>query len=95
MGDRVKVSGSLGRNGLKAMIAGSITLPNGEELLLQAGVERRYGLTESAIRSARNVDAELRADIFRVWLPSERPNTGAGTTPGDVPSPVEIQRRLG
>ena len=80
VGDRVTVSGSLGRDGLKAMFAGSITLPDGEELLLQAGVERRYGLTESAIRSARNVDAKLRADIFRVWLPSERPNTGAGTT---------------
>ena len=80
VGDRVKVSGSLGRNGRKVMFAGAITLPNGEELPLQAGVERRYGLTESAIRSARNVDAELRADIFRVWLPSERPRTGTGTT---------------
>ena len=80
VGDRVKVSGSPGRNGRKVMFAGAITLPNGEELPLQAGVERRYGLTESAIRSARNVDAELRADIFRVWLPSERPRTGTGIT---------------
>jgi hypothetical protein len=80
VGDRVQVSGSLGRNGLKAMFADSITLPDGEELPLQAGVERRYGLTESAIRSARNVDAALRADIFRVWLPKERPRTGEGTT---------------
>ena len=80
VGDRIKVSGSLGRNGLQAMFASSITLADGEELVLQAGVERRYGLTDDAIRNARNADAELRADIFRVWLPSERPNTGAGTT---------------
>jgi hypothetical protein len=62
------------------MFAGSMTLPTGEEMALQAGVERRYGLTDAAIRSARNVDATLRADIFRVWLPKERPGTGAGTT---------------
>ena len=80
VGDRIEVSGILGRNGRKAMFAELITFPNGEQLALQADVERRYGLTESAIRSARNVDAELRADIFRVWLPSERPQTGAGTT---------------
>ena len=70
----------MGRDGLKAMFAGSITLPNGDELLLQAGVERRYGLTEAALRDARNTDAALRADIFRVWLPRDRPNTGAGNT---------------
>jgi hypothetical protein len=80
VGDQVKVSGSLGRNGRKVMFADAITLPSGEELALQAGVERRYGLTESAIRSARSVDPKLRADIFRIWLPSERPGTGAGTT---------------
>jgi hypothetical protein len=80
VGDRVKVSGSLGRNGRQAMFAGAITLADGEEVLLQAGEERRYGLTEDAIRNAQNADAELRADIFRVWLPSERPRTGGGTT---------------
>ncbi len=80
MGDRVSVYGRMGRDGLKAMFAGSITLPNGDELLLQAGVERRYGLTEAALRDARNTDAALRADIFRVWLPRDRPNTGAGNT---------------
>lgn len=80
VGDRVKVSGSMGRNGLKGMFAASITLPNGKDLSLQAGEVRRYGLTESAIRSARNLDAALRADIFRVWLPKERPRTGDGRT---------------
>ncbi len=80
VGDRIRVSGRMGRDGLTAMFAGSITLPNGEELPLQAGVERRYGLTATALEDARNVDAELRSDIFRVWLPSERPNTGAGFT---------------
>ena len=81
VGDRIAVSGSLGRNGRQAMFAELITFPDGEQLVLQArGLERRYGITESAIRSARNVDAELRADIFRVWIPSDRPQTGAGTT---------------
>jgi len=80
VGDQVRVSGSIGRNGLQAMFARSITLSSGEEVPLQAGVERRYGLTADAIRDAQNADAELRADIFRVWLPSERPETGAGTT---------------
>jgi len=80
VGDRVSVSGSMGRDGRTVMFARSITLSSGEDVPLQADVERRYGLTEDAIRNARNTDAELRADIFRVWLPSERPNTGAGTT---------------
>jgi len=80
VGDRVSVYGRMGRDGLRAMFAGSIIMPNGEELPLQAGVEQRYGLTESAFREARNIDAELRADIFRIWLPLERPNTGAGNT---------------
>ena len=57
VGDRVTVSGSLGRNGRQAMFARAITLPDGEEVILQAGEERRYGLTEDAIRSARNADA--------------------------------------
>jgi hypothetical protein len=80
IGDRITVSGSMGRNGLHAMFAASVSLATGEELQLQAGSAQRYGLTESALRDARVLDAELRADIFRVWLPSERPNTGAGTT---------------
>lgn len=80
VGERVSVYGRLGRDGLTAMFANSIILPNGEELPLQAGIERRYGLTESAFRDARNTDATERADIFRVWLPFERPNTGAGNT---------------
>lgn len=80
LGDQVSVYGRMGRNGLTAMFAGSIVTADGEEVPLQAGVERRYGLTEEALRNARNVDEGLRADIFRVWLPVERPNTGAGTT---------------
>ena len=80
VGDRVSVYGRMGRDGLRAMFGRSIVLPNGEEVPLQVGVELRYGLTESAFREARNTDAALRADIFRVWLPIERPNTGAGNT---------------
>lgn len=80
LGDRVSVYGRMGRDGLTAMFAGSIVTADGEELPLQAGVERRYGLTDDARRAAATVDEALRADIFRVWLPLERPNTGAGNT---------------
>ena len=80
VGDRVTVSGLMGRDGLQAIFARSITMPDGEELPLTGDIERRYGINESALRDARNADAEQRADIFRVWLPVERPNTGSGTT---------------
>jgi hypothetical protein len=80
LGDRVRVSGNKGRDGLTVMFAKSISLSTGEEVPLNASVERRYGLSEEALRNARNTDAELRADIFRVWLPSKLPDTGAGAT---------------
>ena len=80
VGDRITVSGTMGRNGLQAMRARSITMTGGEEVILQAGVEQHYGLTEEAFRAARNADASLRADIFRIWIPYSRPNTGAGET---------------
>ena len=80
MGDRVSVNGRMGRNGLTAMFARSIVTADGEEVPLQADVEQRYGLTDQARRDARNADEAQRADIFRVWLPVERPNTGAGNT---------------
>lgn len=79
-GDRVKVSGRLGRNGLKGIFADYITFAGGKELLLNATVEQRYGLTEAALSDARRADVSLRSDIFRVWLPKERPNTGRGGT---------------
>ncbi|HAY46397.1 MAG TPA: hypothetical protein DCY55_08955 [Gammaproteobacteria bacterium] len=80
VGDQVTISGDLGRNGRPVMFADALTLSTGEELVLQAPSAQRYGLTENALSDARAVDSELRADIFRVWLPGERPNTGAGTT---------------
>jgi hypothetical protein len=80
VGDRITVSGTMVRNGLQAMRARSITMTGGEEVILQAGVEQRYGLTEEAFRAARNADASLRADIFRIWIPYSRPNTGTGET---------------
>lgn len=80
LGDQVTISGSLGRNGRPVMFANALTLSTGEELVLQAPSAQRYGITESTLRDARAVDAQLRADIFRVWLPGERPQTGNGTT---------------
>lgn len=80
VGDRITVSGTMGRNGLQAMFGRSITMAGGEEVILQAGVEQRYGLTEEAFREARNADSSLRADIFRIWIPFSRPNTGSVET---------------
>ncbi|MFL2546634.1 MAG: DUF6152 family protein [Candidatus Rariloculaceae bacterium] len=80
VGDQISVTGSLGRNGMHVMFAGAVTLSTGEELLLQAPSAVRYGITEQAVDESRDADTELRADIFRVWLPSERPETGSGTT---------------
>ncbi|MDH3419464.1 MAG: DUF6152 family protein [Gammaproteobacteria bacterium] len=79
VGDRISVYGRMGRNGLTAMFAASIVLPNGEEVALQADPDRRYGITERALREAENADAALRSDIFRVWVPVTRPRTGFGT----------------
>lgn len=79
VGDRISIYGRMGRNGLTAMFAASIVLPNGEEVALQADPERRYGITERALQEAENVDAALRSDIFRVWVPVTRPRTGFGT----------------
>ncbi len=78
IGERVSVYGRMGRDGLTAMFAAAIVLADGEEVVLQAGQRERYGLTDEALRDARNLAAELRSDIFRVWLPLERPNTGGG-----------------
>ena len=69
VGDRVAVHGSMGRNGLTAMFATGIVLPDGREVALQAEPDRRYGITENAQREADTADATLRADIFRVWVP--------------------------
>ncbi len=80
IGDRVSVSGSLGRNGRPVMFAGAITLSTGEELLLQAAAPVRYGLNEATLAASRNAAEELRADIFRIWIPNSRPETGSGTT---------------
>ncbi len=78
IGERVSVYGRMGRDGLTAMFAAAIVLADGEEVVLQAGQRERYGLTDEALRDARNLPADLRSDIFRVWLPLERPNTGGG-----------------
>ena len=69
VGDRVGVYGRKGRNGLTAMFATSITLPDGQEVVLQVPPRARYGITEGAQLEADNADASLRADIFRVWVP--------------------------
>ena len=69
VGDSVGVVGRMGRNGLTAMFATTLILPDGREVLLQVPPRSRYGITESAQQEADSTDPSLRADIFRVWLP--------------------------
>jgi len=75
VGDHIAIGGNLGRDGRRGMWAEIVTLANGVELQANPGVERRYGLTAAALASARQADTALRADIFRVWIPVERPRT--------------------
>ena len=69
VGDRVAVYGSMGRNGVTAMFANGIVLPDGREVALQAETDQRYNITENAQQEADSADESLRADIFRVWVP--------------------------
>jgi len=78
VGDRISVYGRMGRQGLKAMFAGAMTLANGEEVPLQADVARRYGLERAAPRDpSANLDPSTA--LLKVWIPTERPRTGLGT----------------
>ena len=80
VGDRITLSGSLGRNNRKTMFADSIILSSGADAPLRARTfEERYGMTpEEAIRVARSSDPELRDDIFRVWFPNGFSSYAAG-----------------
>ena len=69
VGDRVGAYGRKGRDGLTAMFASRIILPDGREVVLQAPPRSRYGITDSAQQEADNTDPSVRADIFRVWVP--------------------------
>jgi hypothetical protein len=79
IGDRIRVSGNLGRDGRKAIFSNTISIPGGGEVAIPK-MHARYGITEAALANARSVASELRENIFRVWLPYSRPDTGAGTT---------------
>jgi len=57
------------------MWAELVTLANGIQLQANPGVERRYGLDDAAFARARQAATSLRSDIFRVWIPVERPRT--------------------
>lgn len=77
-GDRVGVYGRMGRQGLKAMFAGAITLANGEGLALNADTARRYGTERAAPRDlGANLDPQIA--LLKVWIPTDnRPRTGYG-----------------
>jgi Family of unknown function (DUF6152) len=83
VGDRIDVSGYAGRGGRKIMFAQEMVAANGESLPLGGGgggdITQRYARPEQ-VAAGRALDSGPAADIFRVWVPTVLPNTGAGRT---------------
>lgn len=80
VGEPITVSGRLGRNGRQAMFADSIELADGRAFRTDVGAERTYGVSEDSVRETlRAGSAGPRTDIFRVWIPVQRPLTGRRT----------------
>ena len=77
LGDRISVYGRMGRQGRRAMFAGTMRLASGEEVALQADVARRYGLERAAPRDP-SANLDPRSALLKVWIPTERPRTGLG-----------------
>jgi hypothetical protein len=82
VGAQIDVSGYAGRGGRKILFAQEL-VANGESLPLGGGgggdITQRYARPEQ-VAAGRALDSGPAADIFRVWVPSVLPNTGAGRT---------------
>ena len=77
LGDAIQVSGFAGRDGRKIMFASGIASAAGDEVTLGADINQRYARPEQ-IAAGRALDSGPATDIFRVWVPTRLPNTGAG-----------------
>lgn len=79
VGGSIEISGRPGRNGRKIMFANTFALPDegGQSLGLGADINERYARPEQIARG-RAIDSGPASDIFRVWVPAQVPNTGAG-----------------
>jgi hypothetical protein len=83
VGERIDVSGYAGRGGRKILFAQEMVAANGESLPLGGGgggdITQRYARPEQ-VAAGLALDSGPATDIFRVWVPSLLPNTGAGRT---------------
>lgn len=82
IGERIDVSGYAGRGGRKILFAQEL-VANGQSLPLGGGgggdITQRYARPEQ-VAAGNALDSGPAADIFRVWVPTVLPNTGAGRT---------------
>jgi hypothetical protein len=96
VGDRIEVSGYGGRNGRKIIFAQAVIAANGDSLPLGGGgggdITQRYARPEQ-VAAGRVLDSGPATDIFRVWVPTSLPNTGAGRTTFPLTSAAAAARR--
>tara|TARA_B110000483_G_scaffold77522_2_gene96558 strand:- start:37660 stop:38742 length:1083 start_codon:yes stop_codon:yes gene_type:complete len=85
VGGSIKVAGPASLHGLNAMFVASITLPAGDQVILNPNLARNLPDIYQEIPEKLSIDENLisagRAEangIFRVWIPVSRPNTGSG-----------------
>ena len=82
VGERVTFSGAFSRLGRNEILATNMTLPSGEEVLLDPGFARRLGLAdrvagnqgEEASGSEAAVEIAQQDGIFRVWSRARGPD---------------------
>lgn len=76
VGDRIALAGALSRLGRKSMLAIVMTLPNGEEVVLEPRMNRRLNLSSSTYTPTGNtpapdnslpVNLDENSGIFRTW----------------------------
>ena len=81
VGDRVTFTGAFSRLGRNEILATNMTLPSGEEVLLDPGFARRLGLADRVAGNpgeasgSEGADAGAQPeDIFRIWSRTRSPN---------------------
>ena len=72
VGNVVEASGSPGRNARPIMFADTIVSSDGQASALNVAASERYSIENSGRSTAE--------DLFRVWVPFQLPQTGAGKT---------------
>jgi len=86
VGDRVRAEGPVSLRGAHDMIAATLALGDGTEVVLRPDVAARLGLSDAAVFGLFPPPASPRdgvepRGIFRVWTPRERPSTDPKTLP--------------